>query len=413
LKPDVLPRWIQNCQQSLADGTFIRLLLSGPSTEHQPTQRITGRCVQLRGETHLQVCEQRGPRAFTRNLALKELAPWLHEQLPAGFRNALLQTTKADWQLTLSTRGHPTLRLHPPAATQAPVRTHDQPRASLLDDTARDWLHALGFLAEDGRVRASMSDKHRQIHHYLEILSHLARECGWGPGQTPPRSDSPWVDVGCGKGYLTFGAWQLLHRAWQLPVRVIGVESRPDLVAFNQSAVQALGADNIEFMAGDIGSVQLPRLGALIALHACDTATDLAILRGIAGQARLIIVAPCCHHELRPQLGKPAPFDLALSHGLLADRFSEWLTDTLRTLHLEAAGYQTKVQEFIGSSHTPKNLMIAAIRRDPDDPGLRREAAERIRALSDMFNIRRQTLQSGVAPASASNPSHDHGLERH
>jgi hypothetical protein len=144
-------------------------------------------------------------------------------------------------------------------------------------------------------------------------------------------------------------------------VRIIGVEVRPELVEASNALARKIGAEGLEFVAGTIQSVALPPLDALIALHACDTATDEAIRRGIEMGAKLIIVAPCCHKQVRPQLAKPEPLAPVLKHGIMAERMAEWATDGLRALHLEAAGYRTKLFEFVSSEHTPKNLMLAAI----------------------------------------------------
>jgi SAM-dependent methyltransferase len=210
----------------------------------------------------------------------------------------------------------------------------------LLDASAQAWLPA-------------GADKQRQVHRYVEILSHLTADC----------AISTLADMGCGKGHLTFGAWHLLRRVQGRPARVIGVEARPALVAAANKLARAIGADGLEFVAGTIDSVALPALDALVALHACDTATDDAIRRGIALGAKLIIVAPCCHKEVRPQLIVPPALAPVLAHGTMAERMAEWVTDGARALHLEWAGYQTKVFEFVASEHTPKNLMIAGIRR--------------------------------------------------
>ena len=256
-----------------------------------------------------------------------------------------------------------------------------------------------------GKVRVSMADKHRQINHYLEILSHLAAECGWIalPASSPARTGAVGVadgpnsrpalqlaDMGCGKGYLTFGAWHLFQRVWNQPVRVIGVESRADLVRVTNKLARKIGADGLEFVSGTIESVRLPRVDALIALHACNTATDDAIRRGIELGAKLIVVAPCCHQELRPQLGRPAPFAPVLRHGVMEERMAEWLTDGLRALFLEWAGYRTKAMEFVAGEHTPKNLMIAAVR---EREGFMNDGArKRIEELKAFFGVEKHAL---------------------
>jgi hypothetical protein len=205
--------------------------------------------------------------------------------------------------------------------------------------------------------------------------------------------------MGCGKGYLTFGAWHLFRRVWGQPLRVIGVEARPELVATTNRLARQINADGLEFVSGTIESARLPQVDALIALHACNTATDDAIRRGIERDARLIVVAPCCHKELRPQLGRPEPLAPLLRHGIMEERLAEWLTDGLRSLFLEWAGYRTKVMEFIASEHTPKNLMLAAIRER--EPFTDEAARKRVEALKTFFGIQHHALDSllkGVEP---------------
>ena len=142
----------------------------------------------------------------------------------------------------------------------------------------------------------------------------------------------------------------------------MGVEVREELVNSTTALARTIGANGLTFVAGTIENTTLPSVDALIALHACNTGTDDAIRRGIELAAPLILVAPCCHQELRPQLGRPAPFEPVLAHGIMAERMAEWATDGLRSLFLEWAGYRTKMIEFVSTEHTPKNLMIAAVR---------------------------------------------------
>jgi len=338
--PNPTARFWQLFAQSCADGSFVRLIFSSGRNATGP-QKVIGRLVELKGVPHLSLTYRYPTRDITKNIPLTEAAVWLRDNIAPQFRSALLGTTARDWQLT------PTgLLSHKPAVTTPPPRAHDLPKHTLLDDSARDWLEPLGVL------RPAMADKRRQIERYLEILSHLAK----------PIAVSSLADMGSGKGYLTFAAWHLFHRIWRKPVRVLGVEARPDLVAAANRLARQIGADGLEFLTGTIQSVALPPVDALIALHACDTATDDAIRRGIEMNARLIVVAPCCHKQVRPQFAPPDPLAPILRHGIMAERLAEWATDGLRALHLEAAGYRTKLLEFVPSEHTPKNLMIAAVR---------------------------------------------------
>jgi len=414
-QPDSIERFVSEAAASLTDGTFVRLVLSPLAGAEGAPQKILGRCILLKGAPHLSLTFRHATRDTTKNLTLTEGTDWLREQLRHGFRSALLGTTKSDWQLIAGESGSPRLIGHKPTRKQAPPREHDRKRAGLLDSSADDWLQGLGVLDRDGKLRASMADKHRQIRRYLELLSHLAKECGWfesasgvspeepsstGAGSIPPsehlccRRDAGstlrLADMGCGKGYLTFGAWHLFQRVWKQPVRVLGVEVRPELVASTNKLARQIRAEGLEFISGNIASTQLPRMDALIALHACNTATDDAIRRGIELGAKLIVVAPCCHKELRPQLNRPEPLASVLHHGIMEERLAEWLTDGLRALFLEWAGYRTKLMEFVASEHTPKNLMLAAIReREPFADAAARKPIDELKA---WFGIRHHAL---------------------
>jgi methyltransferase family protein len=389
---DPIEQFAEKVAASLADGTFVRLVLSSPAKPDGAPEKILGRCVELKGGVVLSLTFRYPTRDVTKNLFSHETPGWIREQLGEAFGSALLGTTKRDWQFSRDKSGAARIVVHKPASTEAPARTHNKPHQTILDDTARDWLHGLGVVNNAGHVRPAMADKYSQINRYLEIFSHLAKDCGWidGPEAKPANRELTLADMGCGKGYLTFGVWHLFHRLWRIPAKIIGVEARADLVATTNILATRIGANGLEFRAGTIDSAQLPPVNALIALHACDTATDDAIRRGIELGARLIVVAPCCHKEVRPQLGHPAPLAAVLRHGVMEERMSEWATDGLRALFLEWAGYRTKVFEFVSTEHTPKNLMIAAILSDK--PFVSHDARERIDQFKAFFGIKHHAL---------------------
>jgi len=230
-----------------------------------------------------------------------------------------------------------------------------------------------------------MAAKYRQIQKFSELLAGLVAEL---PPPEAAAAPAPLqvVDMGCGKGYLTFAVAALLgDRA-----RVRGVEERPELVELcNRVAAEHGLADRLSFTAGAIEDTAVAPVDLLIALHACDTATDDALAMGIAAGARLLVVAPCCQKEVRPQLAAPPVLAEALRHGILAERQVEFATDALRAQLLAWAGYRTQVFEFIATEHTAKNLMIAAVKGGPaGDLAL----AARIRAFAAFYGIRRQSL---------------------
>jgi len=388
--PNAIQRFLDQLRRSLTEGTFVGLRLSSPASAKGSMDAVDVRLIELKGEQRLSVVVHEPKRDITKNVQIEEGIVWVRERLGSEFRSALIRTMRRDWQLHVPAEGQPRLVGHKPAASEPPSRKHDQPKRTLLGPTANDWLHALGVSHTNGRPTVSMADKHRQISRYVEILSHLSRDCGWAD-----RSDSnaPMLniaDMGCGKGYLTFAAWHLFHRTLQRSASVVGIETRPNLVEEANRIAQQSHAERLEFVQGDIASVRLAKVDALIALHACNTATDDAIRRGIELGSKLIVVAPCCHQALRPQLGSPEPLKSLLRHGLFKERMAEWLSDGLRTLFLEWAGYQTKVIEFVASEHTPKNLMLAAIQKH--EPFKDAAAKERILELKQFFGIDQHAL---------------------
>ncbi|MBI4663582.1 MAG: SAM-dependent methyltransferase [Verrucomicrobia bacterium] len=440
-KPDPARQLIEHLATSLADGTFVRLILSRPVRPKGELVKVFARCVQLKRQPHLSFTFRYSTKDITKNMSLPAGIEWVRNHLGREFRSALLSTTQRDWQFSALESGGYRIVAHQPAITQAPPRDHDQPRKSILDESAHDWLQGLGVIDATGKVRDRMADKHRQINRYLEIFSHLADDCGWrvlgGTGDQPvPSGDPPdgtaesfknqssaafasgftsmpvgesppgaggspalpelqgaellIGDMGCGKGYLTFGVWHLFRRIWHIRARVIGVEVRPDLADSSAKLAREIGAEGLEFIPGTIDSAELPRIDGLIALHACNTATDHAILRGIELGAKLILLAPCCHKELRPQMAHPEALAAVLRHGIMEERMAEWITDGLRALSLEWAGYCTKMFEFVSAEHTAKNLMISAVRGRR--PFTSASARDHIVQLKSFFKIQSHLL---------------------
>jgi hypothetical protein len=410
-----LETWLDHLTASLADGSFVRVVLSHPVNPADGPERVLGRLINIKGTPHLSLTLRHPQRDLTRNVPAAEVRAWLGDHLGAQFSSALLGTTRRDWQLSIRS-GNASLVSHTPVAKAAPDRAHDRKRPDTLDTTAQDWLLGLGVTEADGKVRPAMADKHRQIQRYLEIFSHLAADCGWvrpaaqqrkhAAAPAAPAGTLALADMGCGKGYLTFGAWHWLNRQSGIPARVYGVETRPELVTAGNALAQSIRAETLEFIPGTIAKASLPKLDALIALHACNTATDDAIRRGIELGAQLIIVSPCCHQEVRPQLGKPEPLAAVLRHGIMAERMAEWVTDGLRSLFLEWAGYRTKVIEFVATEHTPKNLLLAAVRRSA--PFEDAEARQRIVELKRFFGIEKHALDPLLASAPTGRLSASH-----
>ena len=390
---DPIATWMLHFQRSLTEGRFVRVTLSA-TKDHSLPERIIGRLVELKEGTHLSCTLRRTNKDETKNIPLATAATWLRDRVGHEYRSALLQTTSRDWQLHASPKGIWRLVAHKASTAQAPERIHNASTEHLLAASSVDWLAGLGVVDAGGRVRERMGDKHRQIQRYAEILSHLIQDLGWQKDAAAPVI----ADMGSGKAYLTFGVWQLLRRQMGIQARIIGVEERPELVQTCTALASRIKAEGLEFRAGDIASADLPAIDGLIALHACNTATDAAILRGIGSGARLIVVAPCCHKEVRPQLGSPEALAPVLAHGLFKERFAEWLTDGLRTLFLEWAGYKVRVIEFVDAGHTPKNLMLAAVK--VAEPFQRTDVRDQIVALKTFAGVAQHALDELLANAS-------------
>jgi SAM-dependent methyltransferase len=350
------------------------------------------RPVTLRGAPHYSFVWRHATRDITKNHTPADAVSQLEQIIGTGFHSAHLFTADRTAQLEYNKKGEPRLTFGQPVAVDLQSE-HDRAKARLLTRDSQPWLNALGVTTATGAVAAGMADKHRQIHKFVEILSHLVGETSFPPdasGGSPSDRSLTVADMGCGKGYLTFATHDYFNHVARRPARVQGVELRPELVASANQVAHATQRPLLHFEAGTIESLPQANIDVLIALHACDTATDDAIARGVAAGATLIVVAPCCQKELRPQLQASAVLAPALRHGIFQERHAEFATDALRGLLLEWAGYDTKVFEFISTEHTAKNLMIAATKRS--GPARTETAGKAVRELAAFYGIRTQAL---------------------
>ncbi len=379
-----LDEWLTRLRQAWEHGTLVKLTLGAHRGADSSLRNVFARPVDLRAGARLAFVFRHATKDITKNLPLAEAIELVARALSHDFGSAHLFTTEAEWELQLPGSGEPRL-VKRPARHGAPATTaHDRAKARLIDPAA-PWLRGLGVTNPGGRVREGMAAKFRQIDKFVEILQHSLANLS-------PRPDRALtlVDMGCGKGYLTFAAFDWLRRAGWQPLEVRGVEARGDLVELCNRVATSEDFGGLRFEPGTIASTGLERVDVLVALHACDTATDDAIAKGIQAGASLILVAPCCHKELRPQLRPPPPLSGALKHGILRERQAEFVTDALRAALLEWAGYEAKVFEFIATEHTAKNLMIAAAKRG--EPGDREALAVKVCALAGFYGIRSQRL---------------------
>jgi SAM-dependent methyltransferase len=396
--PAARDRFLELLRTAVKDGTLVKLTLGKHRGSDATLKNLFVRPVTLKTGRHLGFVWRHATRDVTKNHAPAGALALLEPLIGRDFLDAHLFTTAQTAQFESNPDGTGRLKIGrgPGPATAPAAAAHDRSKAHLIPATA-PWLRALGVTNDRGQPREGMADKFRQIQKFTELLTHLLGETFPAsalrhpatPDEAPlPSPPEPLriVDMGSGKGYLTFALAQLLGGR----ARIRGIESRPELVELCNRVAREHGlAGCLGFSAGTIAATPLEACDVLIALHACDTATDDALARGIAAGARLLVVAPCCQKELRPQLTAPPILADALAHGIFRERQAEFVTDSLRAQLLEWAGYRTKVFEFISTEHTAKNLMIAAIKSHaPGDPA----RAARIRDFAAFYGIRTQRL---------------------
>ncbi len=379
-QPSAKDRFIILLRQSVEEGSLQKMTLGKYQGAEPDLKNLFVRPVALKAGPHLSLVYRYATRDITKNYLNAEGLVLLEGLIGTDFLDAHLFTPAQTAQLAGNPDGSGRLHLKTAnAALPSPPSGHDRTREYLIPSDA-PWLTALGVTNEKGVSREGMAAKFRQINRFVELISHLSEDA-------PLPTDRAFevVDMGCGKGYLTFATAAFFGTR----ARVTGVESRPELVEFCGRIAAKQQFTNLRFLAGAIMDTTLPPADVLIALHACDTATDDALAKGIAGKAALIVVSPCCQKELRPQLTSPPVLAEALKHGIFQERQAEFITDSLRAQLLEWAGYRTKVFEFVSTEHTAKNIMIAAVReRARGDAVL----GSRIRDFAGFYGIRRQRL---------------------
>lgn len=378
-------QFLERLRTALAGGSFVRLNLGGTQGTDPSLRNIFIRPVAIKGVLHLSFVYRHVDRDVTKNHPPDDAVELIGGLLGQEFTDAFLSTTAGTAHLNMRKGRSPHLEFGKAEVADAPALEHDHPKRRTIRTHGNLWLRGLGVTGEDDRVHAGMEAKYRQIHRFIELLGPLLDDSGL-PSDRPAMA----YDMGCGKGYLTFALFEHLRSRGGRPPRVHGVEVRGELCDAGNRIAAESGFDGLQFMAGTIGTTVLPTTDVVVALHACDTATDDALAKGILAGARLLVMAPCCHKEIRPQLAPPPVLAGALRHGILRQRESEFVTDALRAELLESAGYEARVFEFIAPEHTSKNLMIAAVkRRTPTDrDALLRKVAE----FATFYGVREQRL---------------------
>ena len=376
-------QFINAVQQAIEIQNFDRLILSQYKGELEQLEKMTFRVISLQNQTMMSCLYHYKTQDVTKNYPMDDCFEVI-QQLFTQCKQANLFTYEQEIQLKKNKKK--ALLSYSKTAPQKSNlnEQHDRVKQRYVEQESY-FLQPLGITDAKAQIIPSMARKWKQINKFVEIFS--------GALEKIEQSEQALhvVDFGSGKGYLTFALYDYLAKNQGLP-HVTGVELNPKMVEFCQNVATQSDFQHLDFFQGDVRTYAPEKLDVMIALHACDVATDFAIHTGIRLNAQMIMCAPCCHKELRPQLKSPIVLAPMLQFGIHAGQQAEMLTDTIRALLLNAYGYDTKVFEFVALEHTSKNKMILATKRKnftaPDE-----QILAQIKALKDMYGIQQHSLE--------------------
>lgn len=327
--------------------------------------KVTVKPIELKGELYYQFSSFVGPKVLHDNVIPAEAVDKMSLLFTEHFRQGLLQTAEADYQILISKKGKVGILKKPPTKKSAAELSHNRKKNYLIEEgTPVPFLVELGIMNAEGKVLAKKYDKFRQINRFVEMITDVV------PHLAQNRTLNI-VDFGCGKSYLTFVLYHYLKEVRGLDIRVIGLDLKEDVIRHCSDLATRFGYDRLEFLVGDIAQFSgLDRVDMVVTLHACDTATDAALEKAVRWQADVVLSVPCCQHELFRQVNNDVLSPL-LQHGILKERFSALATDAIRARLLDMMGYKTQLLEFIDMEHTPKNVLIRAVKgKRPSDAEL-------------------------------------------
>ena len=351
-----LQKYFDGVRDAAGQGVLVKMTLSKPVQKHDELRNIYIKPVLIKEKRLFAFTYHYERRDEVKNYDAAQMLDILKETIPDRFLNAVLFTVDEDVTLLVSSKGKATVQTKKVQECREQNLEHDKQKNRLINP-ANPWWYQLGLTTREGKITADMQHKFKQIYKYAEIVESLVK---------PMKFDGTVhiADMGAGKGYLTFALHELLTRKLHLDVDIKGVEIRPDLVMKINEIIQSSGLKGLEFVESSIGDYHPEKLDVLIALHACNTATDDAIASGIKAGAELIVCAPCCHKQIRQEMERSGLTDAITRYGIFMERQAVMITDTIRALMLEYYGYKTQVMEFIEMEHTPKNVLLVGRKTD-------------------------------------------------
>ena len=384
----MIQQFVNILETSWNSNTFVKLSLSKYAGNEDQLKNIYIKRTTIKNESKLSFTYHHQTKDIVKNYSFDEGIFLMNKYLdPGEFHIVNLFTLIADYNIEYKA-GHWNMKTLRATFTALPSPDHDKQKIRILEAANKTYLYALKITDNQGNIFPHAQDKYKQINHYIEILSTLLNDL-------PPEEGIRVVDMGSGKGYLTFALYDYLRNILQRTATIDGVEIRKDLVDLCNHIAKQSHFNDLHFVQGAIDSYDNKDFNVLIALHACDTATDDAICKGIQANANLIVVAPCCHKQIRKEMNSyksKTPLDDILRHGIYLERQAEMITDSIRALIFEYYGYSVKVFDFISDAHTPKNIMITAQKKTRTTTD-RQEILHRIQHLKSIFGIKSHYLE--------------------
>ncbi len=364
---------------------LIKMIINGKRNKSSDLKSIIITIVELKKGRKLNFVYRHETKDITKNYEFEEGVNLIKEAIEVDFYNAEVYSNTENFSLTSNQNGKVQFKTSVPTLQPLTAFNHDRTKERFIHTTNNVYLRELGIVNANWEVRREMNDKYRQINRYIELLEPYLSELSI-------TNNYEVVDMGAGKGYLTFALYDFLSNTKKKKINITGVEYRNDLVDTCNSIAKKADFQTLKFVQGTIEKTELPKIDILIALHACDTATDEAIYRGINSNASLIVCAPCCHKQIRKEFNVTNELSKVVKYGILKERQAEIITDSLRAMIMEAYGYKTNVFEFISTEHTPKNLMIVGRKFVEVNPEKQR-IIQNIDAIKNIFGIKNHYLE--------------------
>jgi hypothetical protein len=353
-----------------------------------PWARVSLRPIQLRGERHLRFSYFDGRKDITKNARNEEARTRLEELLVLTFAGIHITTSEEEIDIRTTRKGQVHIGRRKAISegstpSDSDIAGHNRIKeVPLPEGRSNRLLEAMGILTSDGRVRPTMRAKYTQINEFLKQLSHAADI----EALRSPDRPVEILDCGCGSSHLTLAVHHYLNDQLGIPARITGVDVNDEVIRKSTERASRLGADGLDFACGRIRQVEV-RPDIVLALHACDTATDDAIAQAIRTKAKLLLCVPCCHKNLNKTIradGSAGVFRSVLRHGILRQRMADLITDSLRAQILRIMGYRTEIVEFVSTEHTARNLMIRAVLGGPHS---RADDVQEYRELCRFWNV--------------------------